>query len=153
MHQYSFKKVPKCSLNQLWQRLWIHVWSSTIFQRFYISKYIINQRNFIEQHGLFILLANQPLSEHEGGFGFSLIIGGRRAADDNGGSTVTTQRVLQDTGHLAVSVGDVGLVYTTIYAGKFKRQNTNQLSVVDSEKMYHQFSLFVSQKVLSQLFC
>lgn len=96
-------------------------------------------------------MANQPLSEHEGGFGFSLIIGGRRAADDNGGSTVTTQRVLQDTGHLAVSVGDVGLVYTTIYAGKFKRQNTNQLSVV--EKMYHQFSLFVSQKVLSQLFC
>lgn len=64
---------------------------------------------------VFFLLAYQPLSEHEGGFGFGLIIGGRRAADDNGGSTVTTQRVLQDTGHLAVSVGDVGLVYRHKY--------------------------------------
>lgn len=60
----------------------------------------------------FILLAYRPLSEHEGGFGFGLVVGGRWAADDDGGSTVTTQWVLEDTGHLAVSVGDVGLVST-----------------------------------------
>lgn len=54
-------------------------------------------------------LAYPPLSEHEGGFGFSLIVGRRRAANDDGGPTVSTQRVLQDTGHLAVSVWDVGL--------------------------------------------
>lgn len=59
----------------------------------------------------FLLLAYKPLSKHKGRFGFSLIVGGRRAADDNGGSTVTTQRVLQNTGHLAVSVGDVSLTY------------------------------------------
>ena len=58
---------------------------------------------------VFVVLAHRPLSEHEGGFGFALVVGGRRAADDDGGSTVTAQRVLQDTGHLAVSVGDVGL--------------------------------------------
>lgn len=59
----------------------------------------------------FLAAVYKPLSKHEGGFGFSLIVGGRRAADDNGGSTVTTQRVLQNTGHLAVSVGDVGLAF------------------------------------------
>ena len=63
-----------------------------------------------EHCGFFVPQANQPLSEHEGGFAFALVIGGRRAADDDGGSTVTPQRVLQDTGHLTVSVGDVGLV-------------------------------------------
>ena len=70
------------------------------------------------------LVVNKPLSEHEGRFGFGLIIGGRRAADDNGSSTVTTQRVLQDTGHLAVSVGDVGLVYTKAYTGTFNEKST-----------------------------
>lgn len=65
----------------------------------------IRQRSAVS----FPLPAYKPLSKHEGGFGFSVIVGGRRAADDNGGSTVTTQRVLQNTGHLAVSVGDVGL--------------------------------------------
>lgn len=59
----------------------------------------------------FLLPAYKPLSKHEGGFGFSLIVGGRRATDNNSGSTVTTQRVLQNTGHLAVSVGDVGLAH------------------------------------------
>lgn len=52
----------------------------------------------------------QPLSEHEGGFSFSLVVRRGRGADDDGGSTVATQGVLQNTGHLAVSVGDVGLV-------------------------------------------
>lgn len=56
--------------------------------------------------------SDQPLSEHEGGFSFSLVVRGGRGADDYGGSTVATQRVLQNTGHLAVSVGDVDLVYT-----------------------------------------
>lgn len=55
---------------------------------------------------------DQPLSEHKGGFSFGLIVGRGRAADDYGGSTVATQGVLQNTGHLAVSVGDVDLVDT-----------------------------------------
>ena len=50
-----------------------------------------------------------PLSKHEGGLGLCLVVGGRRAADDDGGPTVSTQGVLQDTSHLAVSVRDVGL--------------------------------------------
>lgn len=55
---------------------------------------------------------DQPLSEHEGGFSFSLVVRRGRAADDDGGSTVATKGVLQNTGHLAVSVGDVDLVDT-----------------------------------------
>lgn len=77
-----------------------------------ITQFSIQTEEITEVCLLFIRLAYRPLPKHEGGFGFALIVGGRRAADDNGGSTVTTQRVLQDTGHLAVSVGDVGLVYT-----------------------------------------
>ena len=72
---------------------------------------------------VFFILAYQPLSEHQGGFGFGLIVGGRRAADDDGGSTVTAQRVLQDTGHLAVSVRDVGLVYTDTNIHPFNELN------------------------------
>ena len=56
-----------------------------------------------------------PLSEHESGLGFRFIVGGRRAANDDGGPTVSTQGVLQDTSHLAVSVRDVGLEHTNTH--------------------------------------
>lgn len=52
------------------------------------------------------------MSKHEGGFSFSLVVRRGRAADDYGGSTVATQGVLENTGHFAVSVGDVDLVDT-----------------------------------------
>lgn len=51
-----------------------------------------------------------PLAEHEGGFGLSLIIYRRRAADDDGCSAVSTQRVLQDPGHFTVSVRHMGFL-------------------------------------------
>jgi len=51
-----------------------------------------------------------PLSEHEGGLGFRLVVHGRGAADDDGGPTVPPQGVLQDPSHLAVSVRDVCLL-------------------------------------------
>lgn len=53
-----------------------------------------------------------PLSKHEGGLGFSLVVNRRRAADDDGSSTVSTQRVLKDPGHLTVSVWNVGFLET-----------------------------------------
>lgn len=53
-----------------------------------------------------------PLSEHEGGLGLSLVVNRRRAADDDGGPTVSSQRVLQDPSHLTVSVRDVGFLQT-----------------------------------------
>ncbi len=55
-------------------------------------------------------LRKAPLSKHEGGLGFCFIVHRRRAADDDGGSTVSSQRVLQDSGHLTVSVWDVGFL-------------------------------------------
>ena len=51
-----------------------------------------------------------PLSKHQGGLGLSVVEAGRRAADEHGGPTVTPQRVLQDTGHLAVTVRHVGFL-------------------------------------------
>lgn len=50
-----------------------------------------------------------PLSEHERGLGLGLVVGGGGGAYDDGGATVSAQGVLQDAGHLAVSVRDVGL--------------------------------------------
>lgn len=50
-----------------------------------------------------------PLSKHESRFGLSLIIRGRRAADDDGSPAVATQRVLKNPGHLTVSVRNIGL--------------------------------------------
>ena len=57
-------------------------------------------------------VSNPPLSEHERGLGLRLVVGGGRGADDDGGPTVSTQGVLQDTSHLAVSVRDVCLEHT-----------------------------------------
>lgn len=57
-----------------------------------------------------------PLSEHEGGLGFSLVVDRRRAADDDGGPTVSSQRILQDSGHLTVPVWDVGFLDTKVNA-------------------------------------
>lgn len=51
-----------------------------------------------------------PLSEHERGLGLGLVVDGRRAADDDGGATVSPQRVLQDASHLAVSVRHVAFL-------------------------------------------
>lgn len=53
-----------------------------------------------------------PLSEHEGGLGLGLVVNRRRAADDDGGPTVSSQRVLQDPSHLAVPVRDVAFLQT-----------------------------------------
>ena len=59
------------------------------------------------------VVARPPLSEHEGGLGLGLVVDGRRAADDDGGATVPAQRVLQDAGHLAVSVRNMGFLQIT----------------------------------------
>lgn len=69
----SFKKFPE---------------SPVAFHHLYIVCNLVYYKlnNNIAQYGL-----GQPLSEHEGGFGFGLIERGRRAADNNGGSTVPTQ--------------------------------------------------------------
>ncbi len=53
-----------------------------------------------------------PLSKHEGGFGLGVVVARRRAADEHGGPTVSSQRVLQDPGHLAVTVRHVRLLLT-----------------------------------------
>lgn len=45
-----------------------------------------------------------PLSKHQRGLGLSFIEDGRRTANDNCGSTVPTQRVLENPSHLAVPV-------------------------------------------------
>lgn len=51
-----------------------------------------------------------PLSKHEGGLGLGLVVDGWRAADDDGGATVSPERVLQDPSHLTVSVRHVGFL-------------------------------------------
>lgn len=51
-----------------------------------------------------------PLTKHESRFGLSLIKYRGRAADDNGGSAVPTQRVLKDPGHFTISVGHMGFL-------------------------------------------
>lgn len=57
-----------------------------------------------------LLLFWVPLSEHERGLGLGLVVDGRRAADDDGGATVSPQRVLQDPSHLTVSVRHVAFL-------------------------------------------
>ena len=59
-----------------------------------------------------------PLSEHERGLGLGLVVDGRRAADDDGGATVSPQRVLQDPSHLTVSVRHVAFLTDTNIAVK-----------------------------------
>jgi hypothetical protein len=44
-------------------------------------------------------------TETEGGEGFELVVRGWRAVDDEGGSRVTTERFLEDTGKFGVTVG------------------------------------------------
>ena len=51
-----------------------------------------------------------PLSEHESGLGLGFVEGGWGAADDDGGAGVASQGFLQDTGHLAVTIRDVGFL-------------------------------------------
>ncbi len=53
-----------------------------------------------------------PLSKHQGGFGLGVVVARRRAADEHGGPTVSSQRVLQDPGHLTVAVRHVSLLLT-----------------------------------------
>ena len=51
-----------------------------------------------------------PLAKHERGLGLHVVVAGGRAADEHGGATVPTQRVLQDASHLAVPVRHVGFL-------------------------------------------
>lgn len=51
-----------------------------------------------------------PLSKHQSGLGLGIVVAGRRAADEHGGATVPTEGVLQDAGHLAVTVRHVSFL-------------------------------------------
>lgn len=53
-----------------------------------------------------------PLSKHQRGFGLSVVVAGGRAADEHGGPAVSSQRILQDPGHLTVTVRHVSLLLT-----------------------------------------
>lgn len=55
-------------------------------------------------------LSSVPLSEHERGLGFSLVVSSWGTADNDGGSAISSQRVLQDPGHLTVSVWNMGFL-------------------------------------------
>lgn len=60
-----------------------------------------------------------PLSKLQRGPGLSIIERGGRAANDHGGPTVPSQRVLQDPGHLTVSVRHIALTGNTLqYKGR-----------------------------------
>lgn len=50
-----------------------------------------------------------PLAKIEGGLGFRLIEGRWWATDDDGGASVATEGLLENTGQLRVSVGHMGL--------------------------------------------
>lgn len=50
-----------------------------------------------------------PLPELQRGLGLGVVEGGRGAADHHGGPTVSSQRILQDPGHLTVPVWHIGL--------------------------------------------
>lgn len=50
-----------------------------------------------------------PLPELQRGLGLGIVEGGRGAADHHGGPTVSSQRILQDPGHLTVPVWHIGL--------------------------------------------
>lgn len=65
-----------------------------------------------------------PLSKLQSGPGLSIIERGGRAADDHGGPTVPSQRVLQDPGHLTVSVRYIALTEDT---GSNPQYNTHHL--------------------------
>lgn len=54
-----------------------------------------------------------PLSKLQRGPGLSIVERRGRAADDHGGPTVPSQRVLQDPGHLTVSVRHIALTGDT----------------------------------------
>lgn len=45
-----------------------------------------------------------PLSKHQSRLGLGIVVAGGRAADEHGGATVSTEGVLQDAGHFAVTV-------------------------------------------------
>lgn len=60
--------------------------------------------------GPFCAVLSLPLSEHEGGLCLCLVVNRWRAADDDGGPTVSSQRVLQDSRHLAVPVRNVAFL-------------------------------------------
>lgn len=51
-----------------------------------------------------------PFTEVQRAFSFALVEWGGRAADDDGGPRVSSERLLEDTRELRVSVGDVRLV-------------------------------------------
>lgn len=48
-----------------------------------------------------------PLTKHQSGLGFGIIVAGGGAADEHGGATVPAEGVLKDAGHFAVTVGHV----------------------------------------------
>lgn len=53
-----------------------------------------------------------PLSKHQSGLGFGIIVAGGGAADEHGGATVPTKGVLKDAGHFAITVGHMRFLKT-----------------------------------------
>lgn len=51
-----------------------------------------------------------PLSKHQSGLGFGIIVAGGRAADEHGGATVPAEGVLKDAGHFAITVGHMSFL-------------------------------------------
>jgi len=50
-----------------------------------------------------------PLAELQRRLGLGLVVAGRRAADDDCGAGVSSERLLEDAGELGVAIGHVGL--------------------------------------------
>ena len=62
-----------------------------------------------------------PLTEQQGGLGLAVVVGRWGAAGDHGGAGIAAQRLLEDPGQLAVSVGHVNL-WGGIQRGEWRGQ-------------------------------
>lgn len=51
-----------------------------------------------------------PLSKHQSRLGLGIVVAGGRAANEHGGATVSTQGILQDAGHLTVTIRHVSFL-------------------------------------------
>ena len=59
-----------------------------------------------------------PLSKHQSRLGLCIVVAGGRAADEHGGTTVTTKGVLQDAGHLTVTIRHVSFLQERVRDGR-----------------------------------
>ena len=78
--------------------------------------------------------SGSPVPEHQSAFGLALIEGGGGTADDEGGASVASKALLENTCQLAVTVGNEGFLCVYVCVGVCRKVEVKRRKQKEMEK-------------------